>query len=102
MKLEDVLARVRQLDEQAQQGEWFRGDLRLVNEAYALLPRLAKAMEILAGQAREHVAGETCDDGDGGTFTACAACFIEWPCDTAEALAAIEQALAEPRRGHEA
>ena len=101
--IDETLRRVRELGEKAANGPrawgpaWTSFD---AHEACTLLPRLAKAVEILAALAREHSKGiapwiEGNIDPDGGDVEICITCLFPWPCDFAEALASAEQALSD-------
>lgn len=77
----------------------------IVVEYRTLAPRLAKAVEILVADARGHIEGiapwavDSIDPDTGADLPVCARCSELWPCATADALAAAEQALAgeEPK-----
>ncbi len=64
-----------------------------------LAPRLARAVEILVAEARQHRIGGSWEREDGAWMPTCAACMRDWPCAPSEALAAAERALSEPKEG---
>lgn len=122
--IDEVIARVRELDEKATPAPaltryghgggrawtgtalepgrtlvadyYNEGDREFYHAARTLLPRLAKVVEIAVGRLRLHTESPAYEDPEIGTVGAlCTYCSEEWPCGEALALSAAEQALQE-------